>query len=38
LRKLPIAFLGLVVQGITGDMRPNATSAAPLNGGLVAAG
>lgn len=38
LRKLPIAFLGLVVQGITGDMRPNAPSAAPLNVGLEAVG
>lgn len=37
LRKLPIAFLGLVVKGITDDMRPNGQSAAASNAGLVAA-
>ncbi|MCE7982543.1 MAG: hypothetical protein DYG89_15235 [Caldilinea sp. CFX5] len=38
LRKLPIAFLGVVVKGITDDLRPNGTSAAALNDGSVAAG
>lgn len=37
LRKLPIAFLGMVVKGITDDMRPNPPSAATSNGGSIAA-
>jgi len=38
LRKLPIAFLGIVVKGITDDLRPNGPSAAASNDGLAAVG
>lgn len=38
LRKLPIAFLGMVVTAITNDMRPNPQNAATSHGGSLAAG